>query len=87
MNAKKLPPSRKPTAPTVGEDPVIAASPCSPAAAMMGAQRVPPPKVAVRTVLQILVRGVRVDGGHEPALDSEHLVEHHRHRRQAVRST
>ena len=41
----------------------------------------------MRTVLQVLVWGVRVDGSHEPALDSEHLVEHHRHRRQTVRRT
>jgi hypothetical protein len=40
---------------------------------------------AVRAVLQVLVAGVRVDGGHEATLDAEGVVEDLRHRGEAVR--
>ena len=39
----------------------------------------------MRAVLQVLVGGVGVDGGHEAALDAERVVEHLGQRRQAVR--
>src|SRR5688500_20096018 len=43
--------------------------------------------VLVRAVLQVLVLGVGVDRGHQPPLDPDQVIEHLRHRRQAVRRT
>ena len=42
-------------------------------------------QVLVRAVLEVLVGGVRVDRGHDPALDSDRVVQHACHRPEAVR--
>ena len=44
-----------------------------------------PPQVLVRPVLQVLIRRVGVDRGHQTPLDPRQVVEHLRQRRQAVR--
>src|SRR6478609_6070312 len=43
-----------------------------------------PAQVLVRGVLQVLVLGVGVDGGHQSLLDAQRIVEHLGHRAQAV---
>ena len=42
------------------------------------------PEVAVRRVLEALIRRVGVDRGHDPALDAHGVVQHARHRAEAV---
>ena len=44
-----------------------------------------PAEVLVGQVLQALVGGVGVDGGHHPVLDAERVVQHFDHRHEAVR--
>ena len=44
-----------------------------------------PPQILVRPVLQILIRRVGVDRGHQTPLDPRQVIEHLRQRRQAVR--
>ena len=43
------------------------------------------PEVLVRAVLEVLVGGVGVDRRHDPAFDSDGVVQHARHRPEAVR--